>query len=94
MAELQLRGKGVAGIARDVAEGFFSITPLVLKKVEPEGYRALFYQLKKIQTQVRGERFPQNDTLALRYRNARLQRLHQALTILEYSAKEKRISLA
>ncbi|HSG05433.1 MAG TPA: hypothetical protein VLB09_03440 [Nitrospiria bacterium] len=93
MATIQLRGKGVAAVARDVAEGFFSITPLVLKKVEPEGYKELHHHLKKIQTQVRGERFPLNNTLALRGRNARLQRLHQALTILEHDAKTKKIPL-
>ncbi len=93
MGEIQLRGKGVAGICRDVAEGFFAITPLVLKKVEAEGYRSLHHHLKKIQTQVRSERFPLSDTLALRSRNSRLQRIHQALTVLEYSAKEKRIAL-
>ena len=93
MGEIQLRGKGVAGICRDIAEGFFAITPLVLKKVDPAGYRSLHQNLKKVQTKVRSERFPLNDTLALRSRNARLQRIHQALTVLEYAAREKRIPL-
>lgn len=93
MAELQLRGKSVAAVARDVAEGYFTLNPLVLKKIEPEGYRSLHHHLKKAQTQVRGERFPVNDTLALRSRNSRLQRIHQALTVLEYDAKIKKIIL-
>lgn len=93
MPEVQLRGKGIAAVARDVAEGFFTVNPLVLKKFDAEGFKALHHQLKKIQTVVRGEKFPLNDHLALRNRNSRLQRVHQALIILEHAAKEKKIPL-
>ncbi|MBI3611047.1 MAG: hypothetical protein HY204_10160 [Nitrospirae bacterium] len=93
MSEMQLRGKSIAAVARDVAEGFFTINPLVLKKFDPEGFKALHQQLKKIQTEVRGEKFPMHDTLAIRGRNTRLQRLHSAISILEHSAKERRIAL-
>ncbi len=93
MSELQLRGKGIAAVARDIAEGFFTINPLVLKKFDPQGYKALHQQLKKLQTEVRGEKFPQHDILAIRRRNTRLQRLHGAVAILEHSAKEQRIML-
>ena len=93
MPEMQLRGKGIVAVARDVAEGFFTINPLVLKKFDPEGFKVLHQQLKKLQTVVRGERFPQHDALAIRSRNARLQRLHGALAILENCAKERRIPL-
>lgn len=90
---MQLRGKSVAAVARDVAEGFFTINSLVLKRFDPEGYKALHQQLKRLQTEVRGERFPLHNTLAIRNRNARLQRLHGALVILEHSAKELKITL-
>jgi hypothetical protein len=93
MADMQLRGKSIAAVARDVAEGFFTINPLVLKKFDPEGYKALHQQLKKLQTVVRGSKFPQHDALAIRGRNARLQRLHGAVIILEHSAKERKIML-
>lgn len=93
MAEIQLRGKSIAAVARDVAEGFFTINALVLKKFGPEGYKALHQQLKKLQTEVRGEKFPLHDTPAIRGRNTRLQRLHGAVSILEHSAKERKIML-
>jgi len=91
MPESQLRGKSISAVAKDVAEGFFIINPLVLKKFDPESYKGLHQQLKKLQTEVRGEKFPMHDVLAIRGRNARLQRLHAALIILEHSAKERKI---
>lgn len=93
MGEVQIRGKSIGAVARDIAEGFFSINPLVLKKFDPEGYKALHQRLRKLQTEVRGEKFPLHDAPAIRGRNARLQRLHAALVILEHSAKERKILL-
>lgn len=93
MPEVQLRGKSIVAVARDVADGFFTINPLVLKKFDPQSYKALHQQLKKLQTEVRGEKFPLHDTLAIRGRNTRLQRLHGAIIILEHSAKERKILL-
>lgn len=93
MAESQIRGKSILAVARDVAEGFFSLNPLVLKKFESEDYKALHHQLKKLQNEVRAEKFPLHDTLAIRSRNTKLQRLHSALIILEHSARERRVVL-
>jgi len=93
MAETQLRGKSVMAVARDVAEGFFTINPMVLKKFSPEGYKALHEQLRKLQTELRSQGFPQHDTVGIRNRNARLQRLHGAIIILEHSAKNQKIML-
>jgi hypothetical protein len=93
MPEMQLRGKSVGAVARDVAEGFFTINPLMLKKFDSEGVKALYHQLKKLQTEVRGEEFPRHDVLAIRGRNTRLQRLHSAITILEHTAKERKVAL-
>jgi hypothetical protein len=93
MSESQLRGKSISAVAKEVADGFFTINPLVLKKFDSDGYKGLHQQLKKLQTVVRSEKFPMHDTLAIRGRNARLQRLHSALIILEHSAKERKIRL-
>jgi hypothetical protein len=93
MPGMQLRGKSITAVARDVAEGFFTINPLVLKKFDSEGVKALYQQLRKLQKEVRGEQFPLHDTLAVRNRNTRLQRLHSAVTILEHTAKERKIVL-
>lgn len=93
MSGSQFRGKSVSAIAKDIAEGFFTINPLTLKKFDPSGYKALHQQLKKAQRTVRNEKFPLHDIQRIRSRNMRLQRLHQALIILEHSAKERKIIL-
>lgn len=90
----QIQGKSIAAIAKDIAEGFALLNPLFLKRFEQETYKILYHQLKKVQTATRSESFPTHDTLGIRKRNTRLQRLHTALMILEHAAKEKRIPLA
>jgi len=93
MAESQIRGKSILAVAKDIAEGFFSINPLILKKFESEDYKALHHQLKKLQNEVRAEKFPLHDTLSIRSRNTKLQRLHSALIILEHTARERKVVL-
>jgi hypothetical protein len=94
MAEQQFRGKSLSAIAKDVADGFIVFNPLVLKSLDASAYRELLHQLKKAQQTARAAKFPTNDIDGIRKRNMRLQRLHQALTILEHEARERRFSLA
>ncbi len=94
MADNQVQGKSITAIAKDIAEGFALLNPLMLKRFEEGTYKNLHHQLRKIQTETRSESFPTHDTLGIRRRNTRLQRLHTALMILEHAAKEKRIPLA
>lgn len=93
MPETQLRGKSIVAVARDIADGFFAINPLTLKKFDDAAFQALHHQLKKAQMEVRNEKFPLHDVLGIRNRNARLQRLHQALVILEHSARDRKVIL-
>lgn len=94
MAELQLQGKSLAAVARDIADGLVFMTPLLLKHLDEAGFRALHHQLRKLQTEVRASRFPTHDVQGIRTRNLRLQRLHQSLTILEHAARSQRIRIA
>jgi len=84
----------MSAAAKDIADGFLFMTPLVLKRIDEGGLRALHHQMRKIQTEVRTTRCPAHDIVALRTRNLRLQRLHQALIILEHAARQQRIRLA
>ena len=93
MSGIELRGKSLAAVARDVANGFFTINPLTLKKVAADSFKTLHQHLKKTQRETRNERFPQNDAIGIRHRNLRLQRLHQAINVLEHCAKERRVIL-
>lgn len=93
MAEGSIRGKSVAAVAKDIADGYFFLNPLVLKKFDPETFKSLHFQIRKIQVDIRGEKFPQHDTLKIRQRNMRLQRIHSALIVLEHTARERKVML-
>ncbi len=93
MAEGQIQGKSITSAAKDIAEGYMVLNPMILKRFENETYKALHQELRKTQREIRSESFPTHDTLGIRRRNTRLQRLHTALMILEHAAKEKRIPL-
>lgn len=93
MAESGFKGKSLKAILNDVAEGLQSINPLFLKKFTPEMVKELYEGISKAMTLVRNEKVPFNDTIALRNRNLKLQRLHNALIIVKNTAREKRIRL-
>ncbi|HLB95064.1 MAG TPA: hypothetical protein VJK28_02705 [Nitrospiria bacterium] len=93
MPVIQLRGKSIVAVAKDIADGFFTINPLTLKRFDDAAFQALHQQLQKVQREVRNEKFPLHDVLGIRNRNIRLQRLHQALVILEHSAKDRKVIL-
>lgn len=94
MSEIQVQGKSLAAVARDMAEGMIFMTPLLLKNLDEAGLRALYHQLKKLQTEVRGSKFPAHDVHGIRTRNLKLQRLHQSLNVLEHSARKLRVKIA
>jgi len=90
---MELNGKSLEAITKDIEEGFFVLNPLTLKKMETEHYKPLHLSIRKEMISVRAEAFPAHDLAGIRRRNGRLQRLRQALAILENFAKEKRIKL-
>ena len=93
MAESQLRGKSLSAIAKDVADGFIVFNSLVLRSLDAPAYKELLLQLKKVQQEARASKFPTHDIDGIRKRNMRLQRLHQAITILEHEARERNYSV-
>lgn len=93
MAESSYRGKSLRAITADVAEGLISINPLFLKKFDKDLLKDLYESVNKTMTLVRNEKVVLSDTVALRMRNLKLQRLHNALIIIKNTAREKRIPL-
>jgi len=91
MAGPSLKGKSVLAITRDIAEGFFFLNPIVLKGFDTDGLKELYYNMVKVQTEIRAEKFPSADSDAIRRRNIKLQRLHNSIFILKSFAKERRI---
>jgi hypothetical protein len=93
MAESGFRGKSMKAVAFDVAEGYISVNPLFLKKFDKDMVKELFENLNKALTATRNEKVTLSDQVALRTRNLKLQRLHNAMIILRNIAREKRIPL-
>ncbi len=93
MAESGFKGKSMKAVAFDVAEGYISVNPLFLKKFDKDMIKDLFENLNKALTATRNEKVELNDHTALRTRNMKLQRLHNAMIILRNIAREKRIPL-
>lgn len=86
-------GKSMKQVASDVIEGFSSVNPLFLKKFDKEQLKDLFEQLNKAMTGVRNLPVTFNDQVAMRNKNMKLQRLHNAIIIVRNHAREKRIPL-
>ncbi len=93
MAESGFKGKSMKAVAFDVAEGYISVNPLFLKKFDKDMVKELFENLNKALTATRNEKVTLSDHVALRTRNLKLQRLHNAMIILRNIAREKRIPL-
>ena len=69
------------------------MTPLVLKKFDPEAYKDLYFTFLKLQKEIRGEQPPAHAVAEIRKRAMRLQRLANAIVVLAHTAREKRIPL-
>ena len=86
-------GKSMKAVANDVAEGYMTINPLVLKKFDKDNIKELFEYLNKAMAAARNIAVPLTDQIAMRNKNMKLQRLHNSIIILRNTAREKRIPL-
>jgi hypothetical protein len=86
-------GKSMKAVANDVAEGYMTINPLVLKKFDKDMIKELFEYLNRAMAAARNIAVPLTDQVAIRNKNMKLQRLHNSIIILRNTAREKRIPL-
>ena len=93
MAETGFKGKSMKMVAFDVAEGLLTVNPLFLKKFDKDMIKELFDNLNRTLTGIRTEKIDYSNQIALRTRNMKLQRIHNAMIILRNAAREKRIPL-
>ncbi len=88
-----VRGKSLKAIIQDVAEGYVTVNPLFLKSFESEALRDFYKEISRVQIEIRSEKFPTGDIMAIRGRNLKLQRLYSAAMIIRNFARERRISI-
>jgi hypothetical protein len=86
-------GKSMKQVATDVADGYMTMNPLVLKKFDKDMIKELFEHISKAMNGVRNIPIQTNDIVSMRMKNMKLQRLHNALIIVRNNAREKRIPL-
>jgi hypothetical protein len=84
-----LRGKSLIAVCKDIADGYVTVNPLFLKPLDSETLKGLHQNIIKLQTTVRQEKFPHRDIAAIRQRNMKLQRLHNALIVINNFIKER-----
>lgn len=85
-----IRGKSPRAIAYDIAEGYVIVNPLFLKPLDAEALKELHKEIMKAQAEIRSEKFPHSDVMAIRRRNMRLSKLHQSAMVIRNFAKERR----
>jgi hypothetical protein len=93
IASAPTRSRSLGLMARDVMDGYVTLNPLVMKKFDGDSLKELHRQLRRLQTTIRSEGVNLTDQTALRTRNHKLQRMHQALAVLEHQAKLQRVVL-
>lgn len=90
---MMIRGKNLKSAVLDISEGFTIVNPIFLKGLDAETVKELDHEIIMGQAAIRREKFPTLDTDAIRRRNLRLQRLHQASMVLRNFARLRRIPL-
>ncbi|GBE02146.1 hypothetical protein BMS3Bbin06_01660 [bacterium BMS3Bbin06] len=88
-----IRGKNLKAVIWDIAEGYTIVNPLFLKPIKPEVVQDLYKEIQHVLIEVRGEKFPFNDSQAIRLRNLKLQRLNSARMIIRNYLRERRLPM-
>jgi hypothetical protein len=87
------RGKSFKALAQDIAEGYLTMNPIILKPFDMDSIKGLYEAINKCQMEIRAEKFPFGDPQAIRMRNLKLQRLFGAVIVIRNYAKQKRLIL-
>ncbi len=80
-------------IAREIGDGFRSLTPATLKRYTPADLKVINNSLQQVLRDTRGEVPPPDDAEATRKKNLRMQRLNQAILLLANHCRQHRIAL-
>ena len=80
-------------MAMDIAEGYTTFTVATLKKYAPQDLKVISSNLAIVVAELRREKIPLEDVMALKMRNMKIQRVNNTLTIIRGYCKKKRIVL-
>ena len=80
-------------LAQDVAGGFYSLSPPVLKKYTPSDLKIILSNLTLVQREVRQTQVSLGDVQLVKEKNMKISRLNQALMVLRSYCKKMRIPI-
>lgn len=80
-------------LAQDIADGYFMLTPPLLKSYTPVDLKTIVVNLGMVARELRQELIPTEDVMAIKTRNMKLTRLNQAEMVIQAYCKKKRIPL-
>lgn len=80
-------------LAQDIGEGYFMLTPPLLKLYTPADLKIIVVNIGIVSRELRQQLTPVDDVMAIKMRNMKLSRLHQAEVVIQAYCKRLRISL-
>ncbi len=80
-------------MAQDIAEGFFSLSPPLLRQYTPGDLKIIVSHLGIVAREIRQEQIPLEEVMALKTKNMKLSRINQAEIVVRAYCKKKRIPL-
>ena len=78
-------------LAYDISKGVTNITAATIKQYTAADLKTIIVNIGIVQREVRGEQVPIDDTMAIKAKNQKLQRLNQAVSIITSYAKLRRM---
>ena len=78
-------------MAQDVAEGYFMLTPAILRAWTPADLKTMVTNLGIVTRDIRQQQVPLEDVMAVKAKNMKLSRLNQAEVVIRAYCKKKRI---
>jgi hypothetical protein len=80
-------------MAQDIAEGFMSLSPPMLKTYSPADLKTIIINLGIVGRELRQEQVAQDDVMAAKAKNMKLSRLNQTEIIIRAFCKKRRIPI-
>lgn len=80
-------------VARDIADGFTMLSPPMLRNYTQADMKVILANLAIVTRELRQEQIPLSDIMALKTRNMKLSRLHQAEIVIRAYCKKHRIAI-
>ena len=80
-------------MAQDIADGFMSLSPPMLKIYTPADLKTIQNSLAQVKREIRQLQVPLEAVLLLKAKNMKLSRLNQAEIVVRSYCKKKRIPL-